>query len=165
MANYGNIKYCDIANGIGIRTSVFISGCTHHCKNCFNPETWDFDYGELLTPNVITKIIDSADPDYIDGITLLGGDPLCGDDNRGASHTLCHMFKLKHPNKTVWLYTGYLYDQIKDLPVMDHVDVLVDGPFIEEKKNLMLKFRGSENQRLIDVKESRKQNKVVLYNC
>lgn len=165
MANYGNIKYCDIANGIGIRTSVFISGCTHHCKNCFNPETWDFTYGELLTPNVITKIIDSADPDYIDGITLLGGDPLCGDDNRCVSHTLCHMFKLKHPNKTVWLYTGYLYDQIKDLPVMDHVDVLVDGPFIEEKKNLMLKFRGSENQRLIDVKESRKQNKVVLYNC
>lgn len=165
MANYGNIKYCDIANGIGIRTSVFISGCTHHCKNCFNPETWDFNYGELLTPNVITKIIDSADPDYIDGITLLGGDPLCGDDNRCVSHTLCHMFKLKHPNKTVWLYTGYLYDQIKDLPVMDHVDVLVDGPFIEEKKNLMLKFRGSENQRLIDVKESRKQNKIVLYNC
>ena len=75
MANYGNIKYCDIANGIGIRTSVFISGCTHHCKNCFNPETWDFNYGELLTPNVITKIIDSADPDYIDGITLLGGRP------------------------------------------------------------------------------------------
>ena len=162
MANYGNIKYCDIANGIGIRTSVFISGCTHHCKNCFNPETWDFDYGELLTSNVITKIIDSADPDYIDGITLLGGDPLCGDDNRCVSHTLCHMFKLKHPNKTVWLYTGYLYDQIKDLPVMEHVDVLVDGPFIEEKKNLMLKFRGSENQRLIDVKESRKQNKVIL---
>lgn len=162
MANYGNIKYCDIANGIGIRTSVFISGCTHHCKNCFNPETWDFDYGELLTPNVITKIIDSADPDYIDGITLLGGDPLCGDDNRCVSHTLCHMFKLKHPNKTVWLYTGYLYDQIKDLPVMDHVDVLVDGPFIEEKKNLMLKFRGSENQRLIDVKKSRLENKVIL---
>ena len=162
MANYGNIKYCDIANGIGIRTSVFISGCTHHCKNCFNPETWDFNYGELLTPNVITKIIDSADPDYIDGITLLGGDPLCGDDNRCASYTLCHMFKLKHPNKTVWLYTGYLYDQIKDLPVMDHVDVLVDGPFIEEKKNLMLKFRGSENQRLIDVKKSRLENKVIL---
>lgn len=162
MANYGNIKYCDIANGIGIRTSVFISGCTHHCKNCFNPETWDFNYGEVLTPNVITKIIDSADPDYIDGITLLGGDPLCGDDNRCVSHTLCHMFKLKHPNKTVWLYTGYLYDQIKDLPVMDHVDVLVDGPFIEEKKNLMLKFRGSENQRLIDVKKSRLENKVIL---
>ena len=162
MANYGNIKYCDIANGIGIRTSVFISGCTHHCKNCFNPETWDFNYGELLTPNVITKIIDSADPDYIDGITLLGGDPLCGDDNRCASHTLCHMFKLKHPNKTVWLYTGYLYDQIKDLPVMEHVDVLVDGPFIEEQKNLMLKFRGSENQRLIDVKKSRVENKVIL---
>lgn len=162
MANYGNIKYCDIANGIGIRTSVFISGCTHHCKNCFNPETWDFNYGEPLTSDVIIKIINSADPSYIDGITLLGGDPLCGEDNQVASHSLCHMFKSKYPNKTIWLYTGYLYEQVKDLPVMEHVDVLVDGPFIEEKKNLMLKFRGSENQRLIDVKESRKQNKVIL---
>ena len=108
------------------------------------------------------KIINSADPDYVDGITLLGGDPLCGDDNRCASHALCHMFKSKHPNKTVWLYTGYLYDQIKDLPVMEHVDVLVDGPFIEEQKNLMLKFRGSENQRLIDVKETRNQGRIVL---
>lgn len=165
MAKYSVIKKCDIANGIGIRTSVFLSGCTHRCKNCFNPETWDFDFGDDLTASVITDIVNSANPEYIDGITLLGGDPLCGDDNRCASHALCHMFKSKHPNKTVWLYTGYLYDQIKDLPVMEHVDVLVDGPFIEEKKNLMLKFRGSENQRLIDVKESRKQNKVVLYNC
>ena len=164
MANYGNIKYCDIANGLGIRTSVFISGCTHHCKNCFNPETWNFEYGEPLTNNVMINIINSADPDYIDGITLLGGDPLCGEDNRVASHALCHMFKSKHPNKTVWLYTGYIYDQVKDLPVMEHVDVLVDGPFIEEKKNLMLKFRGSENQRLIDVKETRKQGNIVLLN-
>ena len=162
MANYGNIKYCDIANGLGIRTSVFISGCTHRCKNCFNPETWDFNYGESLTSDVIIKIINSADPSYIDGITLLGGDPLCGEDNQVASHSLCHMFKSKYPNKTIWLYTGYLYEQVKDLPVMEHVDVLVDGPFIEEKKNLMLKFRGSENQRLIDVKETRKQGKIVL---
>lgn len=162
MANYGNIKYCDIANGLGIRTSVFISGCTHRCKNCFNPETWDFNYGEPLTSDVVIKIINSADPSYIDGITLLGGDPLCGEDNQVASHSFCHMFKSKHPNKTVWLYTGYLYEQVKDLPVMEHVDVLVDGPFIEEKKNLMLKFRGSENQRLIDVKETRKQGKIVL---
>ena len=162
MANYGNIKYCDIANGLGIRTSVFISGCTHRCKNCFNPETWDFNYGEPLTSDVFIKIINSADPSYVDGITLLGGDPLCGEDNQVASHSLCHMFKSKHPNKTIWLYTGYLYEQVKDLPVMEHVDVLVDGPFIEEKKNLMLKFRGSENQRLIDVKETRKQGKIVL---
>lgn len=162
MANYGNIKYCDIANGLGIRTSVFISGCTHRCKNCFNPETWDFNYGEPLTSDVIIKIINSADPSYVDGITLLGGDPLCGEDNQVASHSLCHMFKSKYPSKTIWLYTGYLYEQVKDLPVMEHVDVLVDGPFIEEKKNLMLKFRGSENQRLIDVKETRKQGKIVL---
>lgn len=165
MVNYCNIKYCDIANGEGVRTSVFISGCTHHCKNCFNPETWDFNYGQPLTSDVIAKILNSAEPSYISGITLLGGDPLCGVDNQTASHALCHMFKSRYPEKTIWLYTGYLYEQIKDLPVIEHIDILVDGPFIEDKKNLMLKFRGSENQRLIDVKESRKQDRVVLYNC
>lgn len=162
MANYANIKYCDVANGTGVRTSVFISGCTHRCKNCFNSEAWDFNYGQELTSSVITKIINSADPEYISGITLLGGDPLCGEDNQVASHALCHMFKTKHPDKTVWLYTGYLYEQVKDLPVMEHVDVLVDGPYIDEQRNLMLKFRGSENQRIIDVVESKKQNKVIL---
>ena len=164
MANYANIKYCDVANGTGVRTSVFISGCTHKCKNCFNQVAWDFDYGQELTSNVMIDIINSADPDYIDGITLLGGDPLCGEDNQVASHALCHMFKSKHPDKTIWLYTGYLYEQVKDLPVMEHVDVLVDGPYIDEKRNLMLKFRGSENQRLIYVKETRKQNKIILLN-
>ena len=162
MAKYANIKYCDVANGPGVRTSIFISGCTHKCKNCFNEVAWDFNYGEELTASIITDIINSAEPEYIDGITLLGGDPLCGEDNQAASHALCHMFKSRFPNKTIWLYTGYLYDQIKDLPVMEHVDVLVDGPYIDEKRNLMLKFRGSENQRLIDVKQSREQNKIVL---
>ena len=164
MANYANIKYCDVANGTGVRTSVFISGCTHKCKNCFNEIAWDFNYGQELTSNVMIDIINSADPDYIEGITLLGGDPLCGEDNQIASHALCHMFKAKHPNKTIWLYTGYLYEQVKDLPVMEHVDVLVDGPYIDDKRNLMLKFRGSENQRLIDVKQSREQDKIILLN-
>lgn len=162
MANYANIKYCDVANGTGVRTSVFISGCTHKCKNCFNEVAWDFNYGQELTSNIMIDIINSAEPEYIDGITLLGGDPLCGEDNQVASHALCHMFKSKHPNKTIWLYTGYLYEQVKDLPVMEHVDVLVDGPYIDEKRNLMLKFRGSENQRLIDVKQSREQDKIIL---
>ena len=162
MANYANIKYCDVANGLGIRTSVFLSGCTHRCKNCFNPQTWDFNFGDELTRSVMIDIINSADPDYIAGISLLGGDPLCGEDNRVASHALCHMFKSKHPNKTIWLYTGYLYEQVKDLPVMEHVDVLVDGPYIEAQRNLMLKFRGSENQRLIDVKKSREMNEIIL---
>lgn len=164
MANYANIKYCDVANGTGVRTSVFISGCTHKCKNCFNEVAWDFNYGQELTSNVMIDIINSADPDYIEGITLLGGDPLCGEDNQIASHALCHMFKAKHPNKTIWLYTGYLYEQVKDLPVIEHVDVLVDGPYIDDKRNLMLKFRGSENQRLIDVKQSREQDKIILLN-
>ena len=162
MAHYANIKYCDVANGTGVRTSVFISGCTHKCKNCFNEVAWDFNYGSELTDSVISDIINSCEPDYIDGITLLGGDPLCGEDNQNVSHTLCHIFKQRFPNKTVWLYTGYLYDQIKDLPVMEHVDVLVDGPYVDEKRNLMLKFRGTENQRLINIPETKKQDKIIL---
>lgn len=164
MANYANIKYCDVANGTGVRTSVFISGCTHKCKNCFNSVAWDFNYGQELTSKVIADIVNSAAPDYIEGISLLGGDPLCGEDNQCASHALCHMFKSVYPDKTVWLYTGYLYDQVKHLPVMEHVDVLVDGPYIDEQRNLMLKFRGSENQRIIDVKATREQNKIILMN-
>ena len=161
MANIATIKSRDIANGPGVRVSVFISGCTHHCRGCFNPETWDFNYGEPLTSQKIAEIFSFAEPDYIDGITVLGGDPLCGEDNQVASHAICHMFKSRFPSKTIWLYTGYQYDQIKHLPVMEHVDVLVDGPFIEEKKNLMLQFRGSENQRLIDVKKSRELNQII----
>lgn len=164
MANIATIKPRDIANGPGVRVSVFISGCTHHCKGCFNPETWDFDYGQPFTYQVMLDILDNAKPDYISGITLLGGDPLCGKDNQYLSHAICHIFKSVYPDKDIWLYTGYQFEEIKDLPVMKHVDVLVDGPFIEEKKNLMLKFRGSENQRLIDVKETRKQGKIVLLN-
>lgn len=165
MARYGNIKYCDIANGVGVRNSIFLSGCTHHCKNCFNEETWDFTYGKDLTETVMGDLIKSSAPDYIAGITLLGGDPLCGDDNQTASYKICKLFKETYPHKTIWMYTGYLYSQVKDLAVMQFVDVLVDGPFIEDQKNLMLKFRGSENQRLIDVQETRKQNKIILYNC
>ena len=151
MANYGNIKYCDIANGIGIRTSVFISGCTHHCKNCFNPETWDFNYGELLTPNVITKIIDSADPDYIDGITLLGGDPLCG-RNAESALELCIEFKKRFPNKTIWLWTGYTLEEIQNSynkNILKYIDVLIDGPFVEEEYEYGLQWRGSRNQRIL----------------
>lgn len=164
MAHYANIKYCDVANGTGVRTSIFISGCTHRCKNCFNEVAWDFDYGQELTNSVIIDLINSCDHDYIEGLTLLGGDPLCGADNQCASYAICRLFKSRFPNKTIWLYTGYLYDQIKDLPVMEYVDILVDGPYIDEKRNLMLKFRGSENQRLIDVKATRENNNIVLLN-
>lgn len=165
MTKYANIKYCDIANGVGVRNSIFLSGCVHHCKNCFNQETWDFNYGEPLTATVIQNFLDASAPDYIAGITLLGGDPLCGQDNQDTSYAICKRFKDTYPHKTIWLYTGYLYEMVKRLPVMQYVDVLVDGPFIEEQKNLMLKFRGSENQRLIDMQETRKQNKIVLCTC
>ena len=93
MAKYANIKYCDVANGTGVRTSIFISGCTHRCKNCFNKIAWDFDYGKDITASVIAEVINSCEPSYISGITLLGGDPLCGEDNQCASHAICHMFK------------------------------------------------------------------------
>lgn len=164
MARYAEIKKNDIANGTGVRVSIFLSGCTHHCKNCFNSELWDFNYGEEVTLDTINEIIESAKPDYISGITLLGGDPLCGDINREISELICHTFKEVLPSKTIWLYTGYLYEDIKDLPVMKYVDVLVDGLFVEELKNLMLKFRGSENQRIIDVQQSRKEDKVILFD-
>lgn len=164
MAHYSKINKVDIANGPGVRVSVFLSGCTHHCKGCFNQETWDFNYGEEFTNKTIVDIIDNSRPDYISGITLLGGDPLCGQDNQAASHALCHMFKEIFPDKTIWLYTGSLFEEIKDLPVMDHVDVCVDGPFVEDLKDIRLVFRGSSNQRIIDVKRSKKEDKIITIN-
>ena len=170
--NYGNIKDKDIANGEGIRVSLFVSGCTHHCKNCFNPETWDFNYGNPFTTEVEDKILKMLEPAYIKGITLLGGEPMEPNNQRALLPFVKRIKEKFGDTKTIWSFTGFIYD--KDLiaggrahteatdELMQNLDVLVDGPFIEEKKNLMLKFRGSENQRLIDVKETRKQGKIVL---
>ena len=170
---YGNIKSADIANGTGVRVTLFVSGCTHHCKNCFNPETWDFNYGQPFTADVENQILTDLNHDYIEGLTLLGGEPMHPLNQIGLL-PFVKKVKEKFPNKTIWCYTGYVYD--KDLipngrawceaseELLKNIDVLVDGPFIENLKNLMLKFRGSSNQRIIDLKETLNTGTVTLVN-
>lgn len=154
MSHYSKINLTDIANGSGVRVTIFFSGCTHYCKGCFNEETWDFNHGDPFTQETIDYILTNADHDYITGLTLLGGDPLCG-SNPEASLDLCKQFKQRFPNKTIWLYTGSLFEDIKNLPVMKYVDVCVDGPFVLDKKDISLVFRGSSNQRIIDVQNKK----------
>ena len=171
--NYANIKNLDIANGEGIRVSLFVSGCTHHCKNCFNPETWDFNYGKPFTEETEDEILKMLEPNHIAGITLLGGEPF-DPRNQPALLNLVKRIKQKFGNnKNIWSFTGYIYD--KDLikggrayceatdELLAHLDVLIDGPFVESLKNLMLKFRGSSNQRVINMKETLKKGKIILY--
>lgn len=160
MVKYATIKPYDIANGDGVRVSIFFSGCTHKCKGCFNEDLWDFDYGTEFTETTIKQIVDLLKPRYISGLSLLGGDPLCG-DNADASYKLCKAVKEQLPDKTIWLYSGYNFEDVKNLQVMQFVDIMVDGPFVESKKNISLKFRGSTNQRIIDVKKSLELNTVT----
>lgn len=173
--NISEIKTNDIANGEGVRTSVFVSGCRHHCKNCFNEITWDFGYGELFTEETMKKIFDSVEPYWINGLSLLGGEPF-EPENQKALLPFLVMFREKFPNKDVWCYTGFTIEQIlgKTEPksraateiapeMLSLIDVLVDGPYVEELHNITLKFRGSSNQRVIDIKKSIKQGKIVLY--
>ena len=171
--NYAEIKNLDIANGEGIRVSLFVSGCTHHCKNCFNPETWDFNYGNPFTTDVEDKILTMLEPNHVAGITLLGGEPM-DPRNQPALLELLKRIKAKFGDKkNIWSFTGYIFD--KDLikggrahceatdELLSMIDVLIDGPFVEPLKDLNLKFRGSSNQRVINLKETLKQNKIVLY--
>ena len=158
--NYATIKNCDIANGPGVRVSLFVSGCTHHCPGCFNQVAWDFDYGQPFTQETIDKILNMLRPSFIRGLTLLGGEPFEPQNQAGVVELL-RQVKRELPEKTVWAYSGYLFDRdilsgrLGDTrEYLSYVDVLVDGPFIEEKKNLSLRFRGSENQRMIDVPAS-----------
>ena len=170
--NYASIKPRDIANGPGVRVSLFVSGCTHHCKGCFNEIAWDFHYGQPFTQDTINQIIEYMTPDYISGITLLGGEPF-EPENQPALLDLLRQIKAVLPDKSIWAFSGYLFDR-DILPcrlgdpnvtreLLRCIDVLVDGPFIEEQKNLSLRFRGSENQRLIDVKKSLDSGKIVLW--
>ena len=171
--NYAEIKDCDIANGPGVRVSLFVSGCTHHCKGCFNEVAWDFHYGKPFTQETIDLILGMMRPDYIKGLTLLGGEPF-EPQNQGAIVDLLRQIKQKMPKKSIWAFSGYLFDKdilsgkLGDWKItqeyLSYLDVLVDGKFIESKKNLSLRFRGSENQRLIDVPASLKEGKVVLWN-
>lgn len=169
--NYAAIKKTDVANGPGVRVSLFVSGCTHGCKGCFNSEAWDFGYGNPYTVQTEAEILKALAPDYIRGLSLLGGEPL-DPRNRKEVLSLVEKVRLSYPKKDIWCYTGYDYE--KDLlplaqqeektvsSLLQLIDVLVDGEFVEELKNLKLPFRGSENQRLIDVQESLRQKKVVL---
>lgn len=169
---YGNIKKYDIADGEGVRVTLFVSGCTNHCLNCFQPETWDFNYGKPYTKETEYEIIEALKAPYISGLTLLGGEPFEPENQRELVHLLKRV-REELPNKTIWSYTGFVLDQDlldggrKHCEVTDemlsYLDVLVDGPFIETKKNISLAFRGSENQRVIDMKKSLKEQEVILY--
>ncbi len=170
--NYGEIKNFDIANGEGVRVSLFVSGCTHHCKNCFNPETWSFDFGKPFTREVEDLILKELAPDYINGLSLLGGEPF-EPQNQAALLPFLRRVREKYPDKNIWCYTGYLFD--KELlgesrarcestdEMLSIIDVLVDGEFVQELYNISLQFRGSSNQRIIDVKKSLESGKVVEY--
>lgn len=167
--NYAEIKNCDIANGPGVRVSLFVSGCTHRCKGCFNEIAWDFHYGKPFTQETIDYILKLLKPAHIRGLTLLGGEPF-EPQNQEAVVRLLRQVKRELPEKSIWAFSGYLFD--KDIlsgrlgdtsEYVSYLDVLVDGPFVESKKNLSLRFRGSENQRLIDVKKSLVSGQIVLW--
>lgn len=169
--NYGEIKKYDIANGEGVRVSLFVSGCTHHCPGCFNQATWDFDYGQTYTKETEEEILEALAPDYITGLTLLGGEPF-EPRNQEVLTGLLKRVRQRYPQKTVWCYTGYLFD--RELlgesrarcaytdEMLELIDVLVDGRFVEDLKDITLRFRGSSNQRLIDVRASLACHQVVL---
>ena len=169
--NYATVKEHDTANGKGVRVSLFVSGFTHHCKGCFNQEAWDFNYGQKYTTEVQERVLKACENSYIKGLSLLGGEPF----EKANQKDLCALlkeFKSRFPNKDVWCYSGYLFDvdMVKGGKVyteytddmLARIDYLVDGEFIEEQKNLRLKFRGSANQRVIDVKASLKEGKVII---
>ena len=170
--NYAEIKQYDVANGPGVRVSLFVSGCTHHCKECFNPETWDFDYGNPFTQETINRILEYLEPEYIKGITLLGGEPLEHSNQKGLL-PLLEQIHAKYPQKSIWCFTGYdyekdimgkMYQEWEETPkLLSYIEVLVDGEFMIEKKDLGLRFKGSSNQRSILVQESLAAGEIVLW--
>ena len=167
---YGTIKNCDIANGLGVRVSLFVSGCTHHCKGCFQPETWDFNYGQPYTENTRESLLRLLKPSYIDGLTLLGGEPM-ELPHQKALLPLLRDIRESMPDKNIWCYTGYTFEtdilhgrahgEVTD-DFLDCLDILVDGEFRESEKNIALSFRGSSNQRIIDVPSSLATGKTVV---
>ncbi|MCI8525260.1 MAG: anaerobic ribonucleoside-triphosphate reductase activating protein [Oscillospiraceae bacterium] len=170
--NYAAIKPCDIADGLGCRVSLFVSGCTHHCRGCFQPETWDFAYGRPFTAETQAELLRLLAPSYIHGLTLLGGEPFepC---SQTALLPLVEAVRQAYPEKDIWAYSGYTLEQLRaGIPgpletteaLLAQIDVLVDGPFIEARKQLDLRFRGSANQRLIDLKKTMAQGEVVLWD-
>lgn len=171
--HYGEIKNCDIANGIGVRVSLFVSGCTNHCEDCFQPETWDFNYGNDFTEETENKILEMLAPDYICGLTVLGGEPFEPENQRVLVDFL-RKVRRKYPEKSVWCFTGFTLEMLETEGTHCHcevteemlslIDVLVDGRFDKNKKNISLRFRGSENQRLIDLNLTRECGTLTLWN-
>ncbi len=172
--HYATIKWTDIANGEGVRISLFVSGCTHRCKNCFNEIAWDFAYGEPFTEEVEARIIKELDSPFISGLSLLGGEPL-EPQNQRALLPFVRKVKALYPEKSIWCYTGFVFDEKTGVLTATHkntadtkalislLDILVDGPFVEELKDIRLKFRGSSNQRIIDVQKTLQKKEIVLY--
>lgn len=169
--NYATIKPHDVANGPGVRVSLFVSGCTHHCEGCFNQEAWDFSYGKTFTKETIQYILECLKPSYIQGLSLLGGEPF-EHSNQKELVELIKRVKNEYPSKNIWVYTGFTYDldlveggtrytEVTD-EILDRIDILVDGKFIQELKNYKLKFRGSENQRIIEMKKTRSEGRIIL---
>lgn len=169
---FGEIKTCDIANGIGVRVSLFVSGCRNCCKNCFNQMTWAFNYGKEFTNDTMDYLLDSLKKDYIEGLTILGGEPLEKENQKEVLNIIKKVREIL-PNKTIWLYTGFTFEEITcddtcraKTPlineILTNIDVLVDGRFIEEEKDICLHFKGSRNQRIINVKETIKNNKIII---
>ncbi len=159
---YNKIRKMDISNGPGIRISIFMQGCQFHCKNCFNPETWDFENGKEFTNETIDRVLELCGDENITGLSILGGEPMHPTNIEGTTK-LAKAFKEKYPNKTLWAWTGFLFDKwVKDKEVAKYIDVLIDGQYVDELRNPLLKWKGSSNQRVIDVQKSLKEDKVVL---
>ena len=150
--NYAEIKKVDIANGPGARVSLFVSGCRNHCKGCFNPETWAFDYGRPFTRVTEDEIIEALRPSWIQGLSILGGEPT-EEENAAVLIPFLKRLRAVLPDKDIWLYSGYTYEVLRDKEILTLADVLVDGPFLLELKDAGLAFRGSRNQRIIDLRE------------
>lgn len=171
--HYGEIKNCDIANGVGVRVSLFVSGCTNHCEGCFQPETWDFNYGNDFTEETENRILEMLAPDYICGLTVLGGEPFEPENQRVLVDFL-RKVRRKYPEKSIWCFTGFTLEMLETEGTHCHceateemlslIDVLVDGRFDKNKKNIFLRFRGSENQRLIDLNLTRECGTLTLWN-
>ena len=159
---YNKIRKMDIADGPGVRVSIFMQGCSFNCKNCFNPETHDFTGGKEFTQDTINKVLELSDNDNIEGLSILGGEPMHPKNIEGTTE-LAKAFKEKYPEKNVWVWSGFQFDKdLKDKEALKYIDVLVDGQYVDELRNPMLKWKGSSNQRVIDVQKSLKENKIIL---
>ena len=159
---YNRIRKMDISNGPGVRVSIFMQGCEFHCKDCFNPETWDFKCGEEFTDETIEEVLNLCDHDHITGLTILGGEPMHQINIEGTTK-LAKEFKKRFPKKSLWVWTGFLFEGIKDKEVFNYIDVLIDGQFKTELFSPKLRWKGSSNQRVIDVKETKKKGEIVIY--